>query len=234
MTRCAAAVTVLVSVLAAMSTALGDLPLKAEQPKVDGSWWWTLNATRYADGVTWLAAADFLCTDSNAPIAGVEWWMASYGGATVDDITAFTVTVYDDDGSLPGDVRASYTVTSYDKSKISNVIWGYDNQGELYKFRAEFDTLLSQVAGAEYWVSVVANVDEVSSSPKQWRWVQGEHYGAWNAADRPDDGTRGWLSYAPQYQFDLSLNVLTVPVPGALVLGMLGLGLVGWVKRRMA
>jgi len=47
--------------------------------------------------------------------------------------------------------------------------------------------------------------------------------------------TRGWRNYSPvMYHYADNLSVSLVPAPGAAVLGMIGLGIVGWVKRRFA
>jgi hypothetical protein len=49
------------------------------------------------------------------------------------------------------------------------------------------------------------------------------HWGAWMVED---------LGQVPEWNISRS-DIVSVPVPAAVVLGMLGLGLVGWLKRRV-
>ncbi len=207
-------------------------PYKAEHPMSSGGNFWTLNATGYTDAV-WKNAGDFECQNSNADIDGAEWWMASRGGATLADITSFDLSIYADTGSGPGALLQTSTITTFGADFVQTVSWGGgEPAGEVRKFSGVIDPVFDQTEGTVYWFSAVANVNEASSWGGAWRTVEGEAWGQWQYADRPDDEPTGWLTYAdwsPDYEFDMAFNM--TPEPATLTLAALG-GLGLFARRR--
>ena len=121
-----------------------------------------------------------------------------------------------------------------------------DDQGEMvYVYNAYLNTPWEQEEGTIYWLDIALDpyAQEWNVEPGQvlWGWSkssthwgdlaiqnEGWHLPPWN--DPP--GSYGTCSPGDTLHYDRAFELMVVPAPGAIVLGSIGVGLVGWLRRR--
>jgi len=152
-------------------------------------------------------------------------------GDNLDTRTAYLYTQFAK-GVLSGYAYTNTLVNGLNRAQtagtLQRVIWALEQEGGA-DFTQSFQNVTlnaTQQALAQAWVNeaVTANWTTIGNVRvlNTWRMTQ--------------DSQGNWVSHVGDlaYKAQDQIYLTPVPAPAALGLGMLGLGLVGWVKRRMA
>lgn len=172
--------------------------------------------------------ADDFALGAPSSIDQVRWW-GSYG-ATPDPAPAddFLVRLYNDVAGAPAVNPFSEIAVNPTRAATAltaSVFGGHDG-GTVYEYVASLPAPVGLSGGTTYYLSIVNN-----TATSRWGWLEdgdGPHW--W----RSSEGSVWALSGRnTNFAFELS-EVNIIPAPGALLLGALGTGLVGWMRRRRA
>jgi len=174
---------------------------------------------------------DFLCT-SPLPIVALHWWGSYLDGAPViEGLKSFEVSFH------PDGVGVSEPGQPYDFQIIQaqETFYGTTNAREdVYEYWAYLDTSWEQVEGRTYWFDVAYNM---AQGPREWGWHESyQHWGDWAVQTGPGGSPGGNPHLGPWVQLtdkDMAFEVM-VPVPGAILLGILGLSVAGIKLRKFA
>jgi hypothetical protein len=159
-------------------------------------------------------------------------WYGYYADADLaGEVTSvdFVVRFYSDSANLPDSILYEDTLTASvaDSGQVVAVTGGSPFDGRtIYKFTASLDSPLLVTAGDNTWLSVV----EDSTGDPRWLWDRYDNNSLsvayWNSTLGNWALTNGNMAF--------SLDGTVVPVPGAILLGILGLSAVGIKLRKFA
>jgi hypothetical protein len=109
-------------------------------------------------------ADDFMLTE-DASITGIKWWFGWWNGTDYSPLTVWTITIYDDNACLPGNIVFQVTVPW----EFSNeLLYCYNGSGgETYEYWCEFSPAFEALANTRYWISIQAGDH---AFPPQWGW----------------------------------------------------------------
>ena len=203
-----------------------------------------------------IVADAWLCNDP-APVQGVRWWGVYRDAAAESASTGtidFELSFHNDRVLVPGEpypmpgallalrmVQATETATGFTNSEGLNV---YMYEVDLRPYGYEF----SQTPGKWYWLDVAYDTSGNGNPPpgiNTWAWqMDGAGYPYNNGAAVYTDCAQGGTHAAgPWYDLtgnaggtvchDMAFEIL-VPVPGAVLLGILGLSVAGIKLRKYA
>lgn len=97
---------------------------------------------------------------STTGVTHVNWW-GSYENSEPGEVTGFTVDFWSSDGNSPGSLLASFATPGNAGETFVRI----DDLGDR-TYQYGLDVNFTAVAGVEYWMSIVADLD----SPAQWGW----------------------------------------------------------------
>jgi hypothetical protein len=161
-------------------------------------------------------SADSFTLSQDATITGLEWY-GVYPFGIASPSSAFGVSFFSDAGGLPGAEIAQFTVSA----SVSDAGLG----SWIYKYTANGFSPVDVAAGETIWLSIYE--DDSTTTSQAWGWnVYSNTAGHYVQSS----GSSGWSSYTGDLAFALEGRV--VPVPGAVLLGALGLSFAGWRLRR--
>jgi hypothetical protein len=176
--------------------------------------------------------ADDFALSVDATVTGAKW----YGYFLGDDLVTplplvdFEIAFYSDATGLPGTqiarsaVSASVTDTGLD---IPNTAPSGLADSSIYAFEVDSLPDIPVTAGETTWVSIMGD------GPGSWLWCLHDRENP-GMAYRNETTTPAtpWAGARNNLAFELTGEIAAVPVPGAFLLGSLGMGVAGWRLRR--
>ncbi len=169
-------------------------------------------------------ADDFILQPNANIITDVHWLGVYWNPGPPGNATAFNIYFYADDGTgnaptQPGTEIASYT---FPFASVNE----FDTGGGLYSYDVVLPTPLALAPGVKHWITI----QSVNNFPPQWGWAVHEGILLHEAVQGfPLLGLPYWSDPA-QGEYDAAFQLTGIPEPATLAL--LGLGLVGLIRRR--
>jgi len=176
-------------------------------------------------------AADDFTLSVDARVTGAKWY-----GFFFDDLSSplpsvdFEIAFYSDAAGLPGTeiarsaVSASVTDTGLDTPVEASEYWGGSS---VYAFEVDSLPDIPVTAGETMWVSIMED------RPGSWLWSLHDRENPGMAYRTEMTTPAGpWSGGRNNLAFELTGDIAAVPVPGAFLLGSLGMGVASWRLRR--
>ena len=169
----------------------------------------------------WIQAEDFTL---GAPVTltDVRFWAFDSGEATGYQ-GSIVWSLYADTAGTPGGLLNRGTVVpiqTFDHNLVFGTSYQYD-----------FSVGALNLAAGTYWLGLHNGpLSTTSREGLYWETTAGNGTIRGNEDIAPFDAG-GWLNNGREHAFQLYSNAV-IPAPGAIVLGSLGAGLVGWLRRR--
>lgn len=149
-------------------------------------------------------------------ITGVSWTGAYFD--TQSTVTGFTIGIYSSVGGEPGSLLFSQFIAG----TANETSVGNDSFGPVYAYDADISGFLA-ASGAEYWLSIVADLFYDSELITQWGWYEGMGGDGISFQDFIHDGTT-----RTQDPYDLAFDLTGQVIPEPTSIALFGLlGLVG-------
>lgn len=176
-----------------------------------------------------LSADNFLLA-GNAIATGATWYGLHRGydpqiGGTLN----FSVAFFDDSAGLPGTEQWRQTLAATVADTGLTVTAGSFLGRTIYSYTAALPSLAIP-GGTAMWISVAeADASTPAIGDTEWFWSRSTVAGQFAYQSFIGDE---WSPTNNNLAFVLIGETATIPTPGAILLGGLGAGLVGWLRRR--
>jgi hypothetical protein len=174
------------------------------------------------------AAMSFELTPGETDITGLEWWGGCYPATTCGAGT-FQISIWSDDGGVPGTVLDYAPVGDGNQMGTGNLIGGSGGWDE-YEYSAGFGAFTNLSADTTYFL-VIQETEAEPSGTWGWETTSSAPAGAFLEGN---DGTDGWTSLPETLAFELTGPPAgsVVPEPGSLPLFCTGIFLLIAVWQR--